>query len=284
MDTIDNKRSFTLEDGREFFVTDPNTEDIKSADWMYSKTYTKSLVDGISTSSEMMDILTKRGIIGPEYEKRAQELTDVLNEAIEELNNATDTDDKYSKAMRVAEARDDLFRWNQRFSGPMSHTCEQLADDARLECLTSAMIRDSQGKRVWNSYDEYVNDSDQELVSRSRIEVMLYLQGVSSDFMNETPEALAMREVEQELSDQYDEANKLEEALAQDEAESASSEESKNGDVSADVNTEDTAKDTSKDSASKKGSSKSKSSSSKSGNKKTGSGKSGKKKKTDDDK
>lgn len=284
MDTIDNKRSFTLEDGREFFVTDPNTEDIKNADWMYSKTYTKSLVDGISTSSEMMDILTKRGIIGPEYEKRAQELTDVLNEAIEELNNATDADDKYTKAMRVAEARDDLFRWNQRFSGPMSHTCEQLADDARLECLTSAMIRDSQGNRVWKSYDEYVNDADQELVSRARIEVMLYLQGVSSDFMNETPEALAMREVEQELSDQYDEANKLEAALEQEENEPSSEDTVSDSNVSADVNTEDKTESTSQDNKTKKGSSKSKSSGSKSSGKKSGSSKSGKKKKTDDDK
>lgn len=213
MDTVGDKRSFSLEDGRVFYVEDPNTEDIKNADWMYSRIYTKSLIDGISTSSEMMDILTKRGIIGPEYEKRAKELTEVLNNAIEELNNAETNDEKYAKAMKVAEARDDLFRWNQRFSSPMSHTCEQLADDARLECLASSMIRDDKGNRVWNSYDEYVNDSDQELVTRARIEVMLYLQGVSSDFMNQTPEAIAMREVEQELSDQFSTDNKLEEAL-----------------------------------------------------------------------
>ena len=278
MDTVGNKNSFTLEDGRVFYIEDPNTEDIKNADWMYSKIYTRSLIDGISTSSEMMDILTKRGIIGPEYEKRANELTEVLNQAIEDLNNATTNDDKYAKAMRVAEARDDLFRWNQRFSSPMSHTCEQLADDARLECLASSMIKDEKGNKIWNSYDEYVNDSDQELVTRARIEVMLYLQGVSSDFMNQTPEAIAMREVEQELSEEFNEENKIEKALDQ--------ENNTFGEDQNSNNTEDNTESNIKEDSNKESKPKSKNSSKKSTTKGKGktSGKGTSKKPSDKDK
>jgi hypothetical protein len=209
----DMKRSFSLSDGSTYIIKDPDTDDIKNADWVYSKIYTKSLIEGITTSSEMVDILTKRGIIGPEYEKRAKELSENLSKLIEDLNEAKDTDDRYNKALLVAEARDDLFRWNQRFSSPMSHTCEQLADDARLEHLTFSMIYDESGKRVWNSLDEYVHDSNKELVRKARIEVMLYLQGVSSDFMNETPEALAMKQVEQELANDYENQEQLESEL-----------------------------------------------------------------------
>ena len=207
------KRSFSLSDGSKYNIKDPSTEDIKNADWVYSKVYTKSLIEGITTSSEMVDILTKRGIIGPEYEKRARELSETLRNLIDDLNESKDTDDKYSKAMKVAEARDDLYRWNQRFSSPMSHTCEQLADDSRLEYLTFSMVYDENSNRVWNNNDEYVHEDNKELTRRSRIEVMLYLQGVSSDFMNETPEAVAMRQVEQELADQYEKENKLEDEL-----------------------------------------------------------------------
>lgn len=214
----DIKRTFSLSDGSVYTLKDPSTEDIKNADWVYSKVYTKSLIEGITTSSEMVDILTKRGIIGPEYEKRARELSETLNNLIEELNNATDTDDRYTKALRVAEARDDLFRWNQRFSSPMSHTCEQLADDARLEHLTFCMVYDENGNRVWNNNDEYIHDPNRELTRKSRIEVMLYLQGVSSDFMNETPEAVAMRQVETDLADQYEKENQLEDELTKEQA------------------------------------------------------------------
>ena len=39
-----------------YYLVPPNAEDIRGADWNYSKTYTKCLVEGITTSAEMMDI------------------------------------------------------------------------------------------------------------------------------------------------------------------------------------------------------------------------------------
>ena len=218
-----SERSFTLSDGSVYYVVNPNTEDIKNADWAYSKIYTKSLMEGIVTSSEMVDILTKRGLIGPEYEQRAQELSDNLREAIESLRKAKDNTEKTERAEIVASAREELFRWNQRFSNPMSHTCEQLADDTRLENLAFSMIRDENNKRVWNKYEEYIEDKNQELMQKARLEVMLYLQGVSSDFMNLTPEAVAMREVSDDLFAKMTEDELLEEIKAE-EAEEADEE------------------------------------------------------------
>ena len=52
--------------------------DICRADWQYSKAYTKCLMEDIPTSAEMLDILTRRGIIGTEFEQRANELAQLL--------------------------------------------------------------------------------------------------------------------------------------------------------------------------------------------------------------
>ena len=139
--SVEARREFKdLVSGTTYYVGIPTADDIRGADWQYSKTYTKSLVEGITTSAEMMDILMRRGIIGPEFEQRQKELTDVLYVKVEALQNSDSIDTKQQLALEVAATREELFNWNQRLNGPMSNTCEQMADDARLEYLTSRMI------------------------------------------------------------------------------------------------------------------------------------------------
>jgi len=225
---VDERRSFLGPDEVTlYYITPPNAEDIRGADWHYSKTYTNCLVEGITTSAEMLDILMRRGIIGPEFEKRAHELTDILRDKVAELDEAEDIDKKRELALEVANAREELFQWNQRLNGPMNNTCEQMSDDARLEFLTSCMIQDKDGKRVWGSYDEYLKTKEQALAIRSRFEVMLFLQGLESDFLEQTPEAQAMREVESDLIKKAEEAVKAVRELAKEEEEREKAEKEK---------------------------------------------------------
>lgn len=212
----EEKRSFIGPDGKtKYFITNPSANDIREADWQYSRVYTRSLTEGITTSAEMMDILRRRGIIGPEFEQRAAELTQNLNEKIWALDAAESMEEKRDLAVDVAEARDELFQWNQRLNGPMANTCEQLADDARLEYLTSCMIVDKDDNRVWADLESYLREKNQALALKSRFEIMLYLQGLDSDFLERTPEAVAMKEVEKDIIEKAEEAAKALEAAAE---------------------------------------------------------------------
>jgi len=213
------KRSFLGPNDTEYFVVAPNANDIREADWNYSRTYTRSLTEGITTSAEMMDILRRRGIVGPEFEQRATELTAQLNEKIWALEVAETMEAKRDLAVEVAEARDELFQWNQRLNGPMANTCEQLADDARLEFLTSSMVVNDKDERVWDNYDSYLQEKNQALALKSRFEIMLYLQGLESDFLEKTPEAQAMKEVETDIMSKAAEATKALEAVMEEEEE-----------------------------------------------------------------
>jgi len=197
----ESRRSFQdPENEINYYIKAPTADDIRGADWQYSKTYTKSLVEGgITTSAEMMDILMRRGIVGPEFEQRQRELSDNLSSKIVDLQVSDDIERKQITAMEVANAREELFKWNQRLNGPMSNTCEQMADDARLEYLTSRMIERHDGTKLWDSYDNFLKERSQSLAIRSRFEVMLYLQGLDSNFMEQTPEARAIKEIEDEL-------------------------------------------------------------------------------------
>ncbi len=207
-----------------YYITPPNAEDIRGADWHYSKTYTHCLVEGITTSAEMMDILRRRGIIGPEFEQRVTELQQELGEKIMVLDNTETMEKKRDLAIDVASTREELFQWNQRLSGPMNNTCEQISDDARLEYLTSSMIQTEDGEKVWSSFDKYLKEKNEDLAAlavRARLEVMLYLQGLESDFLDRTPEALAIREIETEIMQKAEEALKAAEAIVQEEEEIA---------------------------------------------------------------
>lgn len=225
---IDERRGFLGPDEiTKYYIAPPNAEDIRGADWHYSKTYTNCLVEGITTSAEMMDILRRRGIIGPEFEQRATELQQELSDKITLLYDAKVMEQKRDLAIDVATVREELFQWNQRLSGPMNNTCEQISDDARLEYLTSTMIQTKDGKRVWDSFDDYLQEKNEDLAAlavRSRLEVMLYLQGLESDFLDKTPEALAIREIEADIMKKAEEVLKAAEAVVQEEEEIAKAE------------------------------------------------------------
>jgi len=215
----DNRRSFLGPDEETvYYVAAPTADNIRGADWQYSKTFTQCLIEGITTSAEMMDILTRRGIIGPEFEQRARELSGNLSNRIFDLENTDDLDKKKELSFLVAQAREELFQWNQRLNGPMNNTAEQISDDTRLEFLTSTMTVTENGDRVWSSYDAYLKEKSQSLALRARFEVMLYLQGLDSDFLDQTPEARAMREVETDILHKAESALLAAEAVREEEA------------------------------------------------------------------
>jgi hypothetical protein len=220
-ETVEDTRRFFLGSDEEtkYFIDNPTADDIRGADWQYSKAYTRCLMEDIPTSAEMIDILTRRGIIGPEFEQRANELSQNLANAIADLDSAANMDEKRDLSIQVAKAREELFQWNQRLNGPMNNTAEQISDDARLEYLASTMIKNEAGEKVWNSYDEYLTERDQALALKSRFEVMLFLQGLDSNFLEQTPEAQAMKEVEVDILDKAKAALKAAEAVAREEEE-----------------------------------------------------------------
>ncbi len=194
------RKFFNAVTEKNYYIISPTAEDIRGADWEYSKSYTKSLVAGITTTAEMTDILMRRGIIGPEFEQRSNELATELATKVQALEGSKNSEEKAELALQVAMSREELFQWNQRLNAPLGNTCEQMSDDSRLEFLTSRLIVDEAGNKLWEKYDNYLTEKEQSLAQQSRFEVMLYLQGLDSDFLDNTPEAVAMKELETEAS------------------------------------------------------------------------------------
>jgi len=205
-DLKNSNRKFVVDGVGEFFVHVPSSDSIRGSDWHYSRTYSSALTEGVPTHAEMFDILKKRGLVGEAYDKRSQELKEIVGNKIVEMELCENKEEKRVLAEEVSKYRQELFMWNQRVNGPLSNTCEQMAEDSRIEHLTSSIVRDKDGNKVWKDFDSYKMEMNRDLSFRARFEVMLFLQGLDSDFLEKTPENMVLKELD---DDSIPEENKV---------------------------------------------------------------------------
>jgi hypothetical protein len=80
----------------------------------------------------------------------------------------------------------------------MGNTCENLAEDGRNEYLTACVVQEKDGSRLWEDFDAYQDEENSSLSVKSRFEVMLWIQGLESNFLENTPEQTALRSIAQD--------------------------------------------------------------------------------------
>jgi len=216
------RRAFEFEDDEgavsSYYLGMPTSEQIRKADWHYSKIYNKALVDGVATLAEMMDILRSRNIIGPDHELKTDSLNKEIALRVMDMETTDDDIGKLKLAQEVRELRNQLFRWNQRVTGPLSNTCEQIAEDAKTEYLTYAMAQKEDGAPIWDSFDDFLEGSNLRLAVKARLETLLWLQGLDADFLDKTPEGVVMKNNEDAVNAKM-EAKRLQAAVVESEEE-----------------------------------------------------------------
>ncbi len=218
---LDPRREFTLESPdneiNHYFIANPSGEDIRKSDWQYSKIYNQAIVDGFLTQAQMIGVLKDKGILDDEYTDKLESVRTSLAAELFKLENLldeADESDREASALEVAGLRDELFQMNQMVNGPMGNTCENLAEDARTEYLTSRIIQTKDGENLWDEYDNYRSEENTALCVKSRFEVMLWMQGLGSDFLENTPEQKVLRGIAQSRLDRALEAAEAEAADA----------------------------------------------------------------------
>jgi len=203
---LDGRRKFEIEfeEGvaTQYFIGMPTADQVRKADWEHAKVYNRALKEGVLTESEMRTILKERSIISDDHDLLGQELRIKLAEKLIEMERENDKEKRSILALDAAKLREEFFQWNQSITGPMSSTCEHMANEARTEFLTSAILQDNDGKPVWESYEDYCEEGDLVLQSKARFEVMLWMQGVESDFLENTPENLVLREMLEQATEE----------------------------------------------------------------------------------
>ena len=200
-DVLETRREFvvTTDDvDVSYFIAQPNAADIRKADWQYSKVYNQAIVDGFLTQAQMIDLLKEKGILSEDYAERVESTRIGLASELFKLENIKEESseiERESIALEIARLRDELFSLNQQVNGPMGNTCENLAEDARTEYLTSRIVQVKDSSHLWEDFDAYQNEENSTLSVKARFEVMLWIQGLDSNFLENTPEQTALRSI-----------------------------------------------------------------------------------------
>ncbi len=202
---LETRREFLVEnvDGEThklYYIANPTGEDIRKSDWQYAKIYNQAIVDSFLTQAQMLEVLKEKGILDDSYTEELNKVkTNLAAELykLETLDEEVDEIEKEALATSVALLREDLFRINQKVNGPLGNTCENLAEDARVEFLTSRLIQKKDGSKLWEDFEIFRAEENTALAIKSRFEVMLWMQGLASDFMEQAPEQKALREIQQ---------------------------------------------------------------------------------------
>ena len=202
MDLLEGRRKFEFSPSGSdekivYYLAMPSSDVIQQADWEYAKVYNKALVEGIFTQSEMRDLLLKRNIIGPQYDSDGQRLNEEITALLVRLELEKDDDNRRILATEVAKKRNEVFSWNQRLNGPMASTCEQIAEDAKVEYLTIGIVQNEDGSRVWETLEEYKNEKNFEFKVQVKLEVMLWMEGLDSDVLKNIPEQKVLAELDE---------------------------------------------------------------------------------------
>jgi len=200
-DVLETRREFvvTTDDvDVSYFIAQPNAADIRKADWQYSKGYNQAIVDGFLTQAQMIDLLKEKGILSEDYAERVEATRIGLASELFKLENIKEDSSEIEReviALAIARLRDELFSLNQQVNGPMGNTCENLAEDARTEYLTSRIVQVKDSSHLWEDFDAYQNEENSTLSVKARFEVMLWIQGLDSNFLENTPEQTALRSI-----------------------------------------------------------------------------------------
>ncbi len=219
-DVLETRREFvvTTDDvDVSYFIAQPNAADIRKADWQYSKIYNQAIVDGFLTQAQMIDLLKDKGILSEDYADRVESTRIGLASELFKLENIKEESSEIEReaiALEIARLRDELFALNQQVNGPMGNTCENLAEDARTEYLTSRIVQVKDSSHLWEDFDAYQNEENSTLSVKSRFEVMLWIQGLDSNFLENTPEQTALRSIATDRLNRALEAAKAENAEA----------------------------------------------------------------------
>jgi hypothetical protein len=206
-DVLDSRREFSIVVGDEeisYYIAQPSAADIRKSDWQYSKVYNKAIVDGFLTQAQMVDLLKDKGILSDDYAEKVETVRISLAAELFKLEHMEETSpelERESVALEVARLRDELFALNQQVNGPMGNTCENLAEDARTEHLTYRIVQTKDGSRLWEDFESFQSEENSTLVVKARFEVMLWIQGLESNFMETTPEQTALRAIAQSRLD-----------------------------------------------------------------------------------
>ena len=174
----------------------PVSQEDNDANWAYSKAFNRGLKEDLPTSSEMDKMLRSRGLWSDDDEKELQDWREEI-ERIEASVAKKELDDRSKPTVklieRLMELRGSLMVKSGTYREYMNQTVEAKADEARLSLLVANCTETSDGKKVWDSPGDFMNDKRKGLVNTATYEYITFVSGMSENYLEDLTEVKFLR-------------------------------------------------------------------------------------------
>ena len=160
-----------------YTVISPNNKIRRESDAVYAKTYRQAIKDGYFLEAEVEAILKDRGY----NEKDSNKKKNLLLQEVGKLETRLVKSDNLSSnegkdlAFKIKELRGEYDKIDEAKNELTSQCANTMAENKRFSYFAYACILDSEGKRVWDSFEEFeADESELAYAAASEVLSMIY--------------------------------------------------------------------------------------------------------------
>ena len=176
------------------YVRTPTVDENQEASLVYAKIFNKAILQGIEPSDSLEKKLVEKGII-EDYSAKDSEMSKaqanlIKSEALLSKFESSNKSKQVKKiARKVADARNEILEVNSKRQNLLSNSADNRADEVRNGFLISRVTHYSDtDERVWETYADFLSETDYLLVGRVTFEFLTFSYGLSSAYMENFPE------------------------------------------------------------------------------------------------
>tara|TARA_B100001939_G_scaffold348163_1_gene373363 strand:+ start:14736 stop:15644 length:909 start_codon:yes stop_codon:yes gene_type:complete len=171
------------------YIQLPNSKVSKESQLAYNRTFRDAIQSGAVLRRKLDDVLIEQGVWSEEKENRYQEILVSINENEKKIASGGI---KLSEAKQIAlEMRDSRAEFRNLIAERTqmdSSTAEGQADNARFNYLCFACILDENGEKLFESQEDYENDTGTPYVVEAARVLAERLYGLDANFEKNLPE------------------------------------------------------------------------------------------------
>ena len=189
--------SVEKEDGTkvDIVVKRPTAKDLSTAQKLGSKVWTDSVRDGLFTKEGLEKFMTERGIWDKSKQSQQEEIVSQIDRLEKDIALGRSTS---GKKMRVSEGKEKALqvrRLRVRLRELVSerialegNTAESIADNARFNFLVASCVFYKDGKKVYNSLDEYNSQAEDEVAFAAAAALGELMYSLDQNYEENLPE------------------------------------------------------------------------------------------------
>lgn len=165
----------------------PTNQEIEASDMEYSRAFTNALIAGLYPQETLIAIFREKGIWSEAKDDAIRAQTGLVSVIETSLEEAA-AEKKNEIAEELKEERNKLFEMRQSRSSYLSHSAEAKAANAQRDSTVAQVTENAKGVRVWRSLEDFLRETDSNLIFRATYEYVTFENGLPSDFMSKLPE------------------------------------------------------------------------------------------------